>query len=138
MAHRVRDWMSSPVVVIDPDSSASYALTLMRRRNIHSILVSLDETNTAYGIITSTDVRDKIIAVERNPAEITAREIMSAPIISAHSDWTLKECSLQMQKHNIHHMPVVDDDQNLVGLISSTDLFIAAEEIGWEETQEEA
>jgi CBS domain-containing protein len=38
-----------------------------------------------------------------------------------------------MQKKNIHHMPVIDDHGNLVGLISATDLFFAAEEIGWEE-----
>ncbi|HAV77662.1 MAG TPA: histidine kinase, partial [Anaerolineae bacterium] len=39
MPHLVRDWMSSPVVVVDPDSSVSYALTLMRRRKIHSVVV---------------------------------------------------------------------------------------------------
>ncbi len=39
MPGRVKDWMSSPVVVVDADSSVSYALTLMRRRNIHSLVV---------------------------------------------------------------------------------------------------
>ncbi len=37
-----------------------------------------------------------------------------------------------MQKRSIHHMPVADDQGTLVGLISATDLFIAAEEIGWD------
>jgi CBS domain-containing protein len=69
MSHRVRDWMSSPVIVVDPDSSVSYALTLMRRRNIHSLVVSSGEGEKDYGIITTTDIRDKIIALERNPAE---------------------------------------------------------------------
>jgi CBS domain-containing protein len=88
---------------------------------------------TQYGILTTTDIRDKIIGGDRNPAETTVREIMSMPVICAYPGWTLKECSLKMQKKNIHHMPVVDDDENLVGLISATDLFIAAEEIGWED-----
>ena len=33
--------MSKPVIVVDQDSSVSYALTLMRRRNIHSLVVNL-------------------------------------------------------------------------------------------------
>ena len=131
MPHRVRDWMSSPVIVVDPDSSVSYALTLMRRRNIHSLIVNVDESALVYGIVTTTDIRDKIIASDRDPAETRVREIMTAPILTANPNWTLKECSVQMQQNHIHHMPVVDDHKNLIGLISVTDIFRAAEEIGW-------
>jgi len=127
----VRDWMSKPVVVIDQDSSVSHALTLMRRRNIHSLMVDLGGKDPIYGIVTTTDIRDKIIAADRNPSETRVREIMSAPVISAKPDWTLKECSIQMQQHHIHHMPVVDEGGALLGLISATDIFRAAEEIGW-------
>ena len=131
MPTKVRDWMSKPVVVVDPDSSVSYALTLMRRRNIHSVVVSTGEENSTYGIVTTTDIRDKIVAGERNPAETRVREIMTAPVITANPDWTLKECSIKMQEQNIHHMPVADENGELVGLISATDIFMAAEEIGW-------
>jgi CBS domain-containing protein len=131
MPNKVRDWMSSPVIVVDPDTSVSYALTLMRRRNIHSLIVNLDDRATRFGIVTTTDIRDKIIAVDRNPAETHVREIMTAPIFLANPDWSLKECSMQMQQNHIHHMPVVDEHQNLIGLISVTDIFRAAEEIGW-------
>lgn len=131
MAGLVRDWMSRPVLVIDPDSNVSYALTLMRRRNIHSVVVNITDDNLTYGILTSTDVRDKIMATERNPSEIRVREIMTAPVITAHPDWTLKECSIRMQANNIHHLPVADETGELIGMISATDIFRAAEEIGW-------
>lgn len=130
MPKKVRDWMSSPVVVVDADSSVSYALTLMRRRNIHSLVVNHPGQNT-FGIITTTDIRDKIIAAERNPAEITTGEIMTAPVATADPEWDLKTCSIEMAKRGIHHMPVADSDGNLIGLISATDIFRAAEEIGW-------
>lgn len=132
MSHKVQDWMSSPVIVVDPDSSVSYALTLMRRRNIHSLVVEIAGDPPSYGIITTTDIRDKIIGHERNPAETRVREIMSLPVTTARPEWSLKECSTIMSEKNIHHMPVCDDNDNLVGLISATDLFIAAEETGWE------
>jgi CBS domain-containing protein len=133
MSHTVRDWMKSPVIVVDPDSSVSYALTLMRRRGIHSLVVANTKGNPAYGILTTTDIRDKIVGQNRNPAETRAREVMSEPIVTAHPDWSLMECSQVMQKHNIHHLPVADEYGVLVGMISATDIFVAVEESGWEE-----
>lgn len=131
MSARVRDWMSKPVVVIDPDSSVSYALTLMRRRNIHSLVVDLSADRPSFGIVTTTDIRDKIIAADRNPAETRVRMIMTAPVVTAKPEWTLKECSIKMMEYGIHHMPVTGDDGLLIGMISATDIFMAAEEIGW-------
>ena len=133
MPHTVRDWMSKPVVVVDPDSSVSYAMTLMRRRHIHSVIVNSSQDNPSYGIVTTTDIRDKIAAADRNPAETAVREIMSRPLVLAKPDWSLKECSRTMQKHNIHHLPVADEHGTLVGIISATDIFMAVEESGWGE-----
>ena len=131
MPAKVRDWMSKPVIVVDQDSSVSYALTLMRRRRIHSLVVVISEEELEYGIVTTTDIRDKIVAQDRNPAETRVKEIMTAPVAIADPDWSLKECSIQMQKRGIHHMPVADEAGALIGIISATDIFIAAEEIGW-------
>jgi CBS domain-containing protein len=133
MPHTVRDWMSTPVVVVDPDTTVSYAMTLMRRRRIRSVVVDISERNAEYGILTTTDIRDKIVAAGRNPANTHVREIMSGPIITARAEWTLKECSQVMQEYKIHHLPVSDDQDTLVGLISATDIFLAVEESGWDE-----
>jgi CBS domain-containing protein len=133
MPHTVRDWMSKPVIVVDSDSSVSYALTLMRRRNIHSVVVNIGEDSSSYGILTTTDIRDKIAAADRNPAETTVRDVMSGPLVLAKPEWTLQECSQIMQQHNIHHLPVADEHGALIGLISATDIFMAVEEGGWGE-----
>lgn len=135
MTHTVKSWMSKPVIVVDPDSSVSYAMTLMRRRAIHSVVVDITKDNPAYGILTTTDIRDKIVVTDRDPAETRVREIMSGPIVTASPEWTLKECSRKMQEHNIHHMPVADDNDVLIGIISATDIFIAVEESGWGDTK---
>jgi CBS domain-containing protein len=135
MPNTVRDWMSKPVVVVDPDSSVKYALTLMRRRKIHSVVVAMSEKNPTYGIVTSTDIRDKIVAAGRNPAEMTVREIMSGPIVTGDPEWTLMQCSQLMQEKHIHHLPIADESGALIGLISATDIFIAVEESGWTELE---
>ncbi|MFN8385590.1 MAG: CBS domain-containing protein [Anaerolineales bacterium] len=133
MPHLVRDWMSSPVVVVDPDTTVSYAMTLMRRRNIHSVVVDISEKNKQYGILTTTDIRDKIVAANRNAAETHVREIMSGPIITGKAEWTLAECSRVMQEKKFHHLPIADEHGTLTGMISATDIFMAVEEIGWVE-----
>jgi isocitrate dehydrogenase len=138
MSHTVRDWMSAPVVVVDPDTSVSHAMTLMRRRNIHSVVVDIGTQNPAYGIVTTTDIRDKIVVAGRNPANSRVREIMSGPIITGRADWTLMECSQVMQEHGFHHLPIADEHGTLVGLISATDIFMAVEEAGWVDSMDEA
>ena len=136
MSHTVRDWMSTPVVVIDPDNSVSYAMTLMRRRNIHSVVVGITGENRSYGIVTTTDISDKIVGADRNPAETKISEIMSSSIILGNPDWTLKECSRVMQEYKFHHLPIADAQGTLVGMISATDIFMAVEESGWEDSAE--
>ena len=131
MTHTVRDWMSSPVVVVDPDTSVSHAMTVMRRRNIHSVVVDIGEQNPSYGIVTTTDIRDKIVGAGRNPADTTVRDIMSGPVITGSADWTLMECSRVMNEHDFHHLPIADEHGTLIGLISATDIFVAVEEAGW-------
>jgi CBS domain-containing protein len=41
------------------------------------------------GIVTSTDIRDKIAATERDPKTTLVREIMTTPVITAHPDMSL-------------------------------------------------
>ena len=132
MANTVRDWMSTPVITILPEMSVSQALTLMRRRNIHSLVVDLTETSPTYGILTTTDIRDKIVGQGRDPRGATVREIMTSPIMMAFPEWSIREASLKMQEMGVHHLPVSDERGTLIGMISATDIFIAVEEAGWE------
>jgi len=129
MASNVRDFMSSPVISIDPDASVAHAATLMRRQRIHSLVVSLEQDQ--YGIITTTDIRDKIVGADLDPQKTSVREIMTTPLITASPDWSLRDCSMRMNKIGIHHLPVADQRGMIIGMISAIDIFIAVEEAGW-------
>ena len=129
MASTVRDFMSQPAIFIDPEASVGHAATLMRRRNIHSLVVALE--GSSYGIITTTDIRDKIVAADRDPQATPVRDIMSTPLATARPEWSLKECSLKMKDMGVHHLPVADARGAIIGMISATDIFRAVEEAGW-------
>jgi CBS domain-containing protein len=125
--------MSKPVIVVDGSTSVAHAMTLMRRRNIHSLVVDIaQQGKPVHGIVTTTDIRDKIVEAGRNPGRTTVAEIMSHPVHTAAPNWTLPECAQRMHQLNIHHMPVADADGVFIGIISATDIFAAVEETGWD------
>ncbi len=133
MSYIVRDWMARPIIIIDDSTPVTQALTLMKRRGIHSLVVDCSEPGkVSYGIVTTTDIRDKIVAAGRDPSQTTVAEIMTTPVHTAQSDWTLQQCAERMHALNIRHLPVLDSDGVMVGMISQTDIFSAVEEAGWE------
>ncbi len=127
----VRDWMMDLVVFIDPDQTVVHALEVMRRRYIHSLIVNRTDASPHYGIITSMDICDKIVAQQRNPTTMRVSEIMNSPLVTVHQDALLKDCACTMKELHIHHLPVVDDSGELVGMISATDFLVAAEAMGY-------
>jgi CBS domain-containing protein len=133
MPRLVQDIMSSPVVTVEHEDTAAHALTLMRRKNIHSIVVAPPKAGEPYGIITSTDVRDKLAALERDPRTVKCSELMSSPIAFAQPDWTIKRASIRMGELHVHHLPVANDLGQLMGMVSATDIFMAVEESGWDD-----
>ena len=130
MEFTVRDWMNDLIVFIDPDKTVDEALALMRRRYIRSLIVDKSDQFTAYGIITSTDISDKIIAQNRNPRHVKVHEIMNSPLLTVRKEQTIQDCSLLMRKHQIHHLPVMDESGKLVGMISASDFLVVAEAMG--------
>jgi CBS domain-containing protein len=130
MQFSVRDWMMDLVVFIEPESTVLEALAMMRRRYIHSLIVNKSNNNLEYGIVTSTDISDKIIAQERNPAEVIVSQIMNSPLVTVKEGMSLKECASLMKQHRIHHLPVINEEGTLVGMVSDTDFLVAAEAMG--------
>jgi len=130
MQDLVKDWMIDLVVYIEPNSTVLTALSKMRRRYLNSLIVSKTEDNPELGIITSTDICDKIVAHDRNPAKIKVSEIMTSPLISVTPDQTVFECAKVMREHHIHHLPVIDERNHVLGMISATDFLVVAEALG--------
>jgi len=129
MQHTVKDWMVDLLVFVDPDASVLDAIRMMRRRYTNSILVNKSADHPEYGILTSTDICDRIIAEERNPALTKVKEIDHSPIMTIREDKTLTDCVNLMKEKNIHHIPVVDVNNQLVGFISATDFMVAAKQL---------
>ncbi len=94
MDFTVRDWMLDLVVLVDAEATVAEALATMRRRYINSVIVKKSKSNPEYGILTSTDISDKIVAQEQNPATIKVRDIMTSPTITVNESPGVRVVSL--------------------------------------------
>lgn len=130
MQFTVRDWMMDLIVFVEPDLPVTDALATMRRRYINSVIISKSPDNPDFGILTSTDICDKIVAQDRDPSSIKVKEVMTSPLIMINADMPVFECARIMKDKKIHHLPVVDSNNNLIGMISATDFLVVAEAMG--------
>jgi CBS domain-containing protein len=130
MRFTVKDWMNDVVLFAEPDDLVQDVLAAMRKRYVNSVIVRKTADNPEYGIITSIDICDKIVAQKRSPAELHAREIMNAPLITVTPEMPIQDCAKLMKDHRIHHLPVMDNKGEIIGMISATDFLVVAEGLG--------
>ncbi|MCI4396931.1 MAG: CBS domain-containing protein [Thermoprotei archaeon] len=123
MPPKVMDYMSSPVIVISPSDTLSYARNLMLRNKISSLIVV--EGEEPIGVVTTTDfIRTMSRAdLARRPwNEIVVREIMSEKPITIRMTSSIIDAARIMLKNQISTLPVLDNGGKLVGIIKRTDL----------------
>ena len=130
MQFTVKDWMKDVVLFAEPDDLVQDVLAAMRKRYVNSVIVRKTADSPEFGIITSIDICDKIVAQQRNPTETRAREIMNSPLITVQPGMSLLECAALMKANRIHHLPVMDNEGEIVGMISATDFLMVAEGLG--------
>ncbi len=126
----VKDWMKDLVVFIDPEASVYEGLELMRHRYATSLIVNKSATNPQYGIVTSINICDRIVAQGNDPKKTKVSEIMASPVITVSPEMRITECAAKMKEHRIHHLPVADSKGNIIGMIAAMDLLLVAEAMG--------
>jgi CBS domain-containing protein len=83
----------------------------------------LNAEGRLIGIVSQSDVSDKVAAENKCPAWMRLPEIMSTNLVLVKPATALDECLWLMEKHKIFHLPVVDDQGGFHGLISVQDLL---------------
>jgi CBS domain-containing protein len=108
------------VLQIDADATVYEAITHMVERNVGSLLVF--EGGRLRGIVTERDYLRRVAVVGRTEQETLVREIMTSPLVYVSPDTTIDECMAVMTERRIRHLPVLNDLQEVVGLISIGDV----------------
>jgi len=105
---------------IAPDDTVYNALRMMADKDVGALLVM--ENDHLIGIISERDYARKVILFNKSSRETLVREIMTAEVHTVHPDQTVQECIEMMYRHQIRHLPVVEDGR-VVGVISTKDVM---------------
>lgn len=108
------------VLTIPPSATVYEAAVLMNEHKIGALVVLYQER--LVGIITERDIMRKIVAQRRDPAETPVEEVMTSEVVCGRVNTSFEEARGVMANRRIRHLPVVDDDDRLLGLISIGDL----------------
>lgn len=116
------------VYSIPENTTVHDAARYLRERSVRSAGV-LDDSGALIGVISQSDISDKVAAENKCPAWMRVSEIMTRDLVTVALDATLDECLQLMNKNGIYHLLVMDDSR-FQGMISVTDLLtvIASDE----------
>lgn len=109
-----------PLAVVAPDDSVFHALSVMAANDVGALLVLDGEQ--LVGIFSERDYARKIILHGKSSKESLVREIMSDKVAYVTPGTTFDECMALMTEKHFRHLPVLNDDTSVVGMISIGDL----------------
>jgi IMP dehydrogenase len=117
------------IISVSPATSVFDAIQLMDTKNIGSLLV-LNANGKIAGIFAERDCFRKVILAGKSPNDIQVRSVMTKKVVYASPEDTVDECMALMTQKRIRHLPVIEDQGRIVGIISIGDLvkFVGSEQ----------
>ena len=112
--------MTPDPVTCEPATRLRLVATVMVDHDCAAVpIVSSGEV---VGIVTDRDIACRAVARGLNAAELPASAVMSAPLVAIHPDESFEDATQVMKENHVHHLPVIDDDGRLLGIVAQSDL----------------
>ncbi len=108
------------VWTVTPDTTTFAAIKLLADMNIGALLVM--EGDEVVGIFSERDYARKVALHQRVSKTTLIKEIMTPDVISIRPDQTVEKCMRLMTDKHIRHLPVINEEGNLEGIISIGDV----------------
>lgn len=117
---KVRNMMLTKIITASPKISVKEAIEILFEKHVGSIIL-VDANEKCLGIFTE---RDAIRLVAGNvDVNKMISEFMTKNVITVGLESTIDEVRKIVQTHHVRHLPVLDEDDRLVGLLSVRDLL---------------
>lgn len=123
---RVADMIKGREQVYSVQTGATVldAARYMRDKEVRATTVCSPQ-GEPVGVISQSDISEKVVAHDRLPSEVTVDEIMSRGLITVTPDTPLRDCLRLLEQKRIYHLVVIGEGKRLRGMISAQDLLIA-------------
>ena len=126
---KCKEIMTKDPVCCLPGDRVDQAAQLMKDEDVGSIPVVADQkTKRLLGIVTDRDLAVKVVAPARQISSVTIEEVMSHDPVTCHADDDLQKAVSAMENHQVRRIPVVDDSNQIIGIIAQADIATRASE----------
>ena len=116
----VRDIMSKDVKTVRNDTSVKEVIALMNKYDKDAILV--EQSGKPTGIITVKDVLVRAVEHGVPLGAIIARMVYTNPLVTIEETATVEEAAKLMKHWQIKHLPIVDKNGCLIGMVNDRDI----------------
>jgi CBS domain-containing protein len=113
----ILDYCAANPAAVSLTSNAADAIEAMINRRMGCAAV-VDEHGIVAGIFTERDVMTRVALCGRPPHQVPITEVMTTPVLLATRSTTIAEATAVMINHQRRHLPVVEDDGRLIGILS--------------------
>lgn len=129
----VKDWMTKEVTTVSRDTSMLKASKIFKDNNFRRLPVA-DEKNRLVGIVTDRDIKDaspsKATTLDVHElyyllSEIKIKDIMTPNPFTINVEDSLEKAAIKMLDKRVEGLPVVNDSNEVLGIITETDIFKA-------------
>lgn len=115
------EYASKAKPVTMPKSAKAYAaVKLMTDKKIGSLVV-VNKSGEIDGIVTERDIMTRLVYNKMDPTKTKLEEIMTPEVRVAKADDNLIDWLRIMSNERFRHLPIVDDDQKVIGMMSQGD-----------------
>jgi len=122
---KVKDLMSKEPELATPDMNLTKIAKMMAENNVGSIpVVESRENLKVIGIVTDRDITTRAVAEGEDPLMVTAREVMSSPVVTVKQDDDIKDVARLMEKNMVRRLPVVDEEGFVCGMVAQADIAL--------------
>jgi CBS domain-containing protein len=119
----VRDIMSKDVKTVRNDTTMKEVIALMTKFDKDAILV--EQSGKPTGIITVKDVLVRAVEHGVPLNTIIARMVYTNPLVTIDDSATIEEAAKLMKHWQIKHLPIVDKNGCLIGMVNDRDIVYA-------------
>ena len=112
----------NPVCCLQNDTVSKVA-DLMKSKDIGGVpIIENEQTKKLIGIVTDRDLALKIVAGGRDSKSMKAEEVMTREVVTCRAEDDLQKALDAMSEHKLRRIPVVDNNNGIVGIIAQADV----------------
>lgn len=112
-----------------PNDTVSKVAQLMKSKDFGSVpIIENEQTKKLVGIVTDRDLALKIVAEGRDPKSTKAEEVMARKVVTCRAEDDLQTALDAMSGHKLRRIPVVDNNNGIVGIIAQADVATRADQ----------